>query len=69
MKEPEFVINANGVKIKKCCASCQTHDLYDSEGPRRLCTFVKKSHKVVFKDEVCGHWSISDLMWNIKTRR
>ena len=60
---PEFTKNKNGVTIKKCCASCATHEPYDSEGPRRLCTI---SQKVVQKDDLCGCWRISNAIDGIQ---
>lgn len=57
----EFVTNQNGVRIKKCCASCATHKPYDSQGPRRLCTYDQQN-KVVRKDDLCSLWSLSEAM-------
>lgn len=61
----EFTKNQNGVRIKKCCASCATHEPYDAQGPRRLCTFGR-SNKVVDKDDLCGCWRISPAIDIIK---
>jgi hypothetical protein len=61
---PEFTFNRNGVRIKKCCASCATHEPYDSNGPQRLCTLGKK---VVLKDDLCGCWRISTAIDRIRT--
>lgn len=63
---PEFTTNKNGVRIKKCCASCALHDLYDNEWPRRKC---KLSGKVVDKSDCCSKWVISDFISNIKLSR
>ncbi len=63
---PEFVKNKNGVTIKKCCASCALHGMYDYEGPRRKCNL---NDKIVDKSDCCGKWLISDFINNIKTRR
>ena len=60
----EFTRNKNHVRIKKCCASCQFHEPYDSNGPHRLCTYGRK--KVVLKDELCDHWEISEQIDGIK---
>ena len=60
----EFTLNQNGVKIKKCCASCASHEPYDANGPRRLCTLSKK---IVQKDDLCGCWHISIEIDRIKT--
>ena len=61
----EFTTNKNGVRVKKCRASCATHTPYDQEGPRRKCTF-DDCGKIVRKDDLCGHWTISDMMDGIK---
>ena len=61
----EFVRNKNHVKIKKCCASCQTHEHYDSDGPRRKCT---KHDKIVDKKDCCDNWTISDAINGVKLR-
>lgn len=63
----EYVLNKNGVRIKKCCASCKYHEPLDSDGPRRICVYLKRS-KVVRKDDACGDWSISDIIDGIKVR-
>ena len=39
----EFTLNSNGVKIKKCCASCAHHQPHSSDGPQRLC----KKHTMI----------------------
>lgn len=62
----EFTLNMNGVTIKKCCASCETHAPYDSNGPRRMCTF-NNVNLVVQRDDCCRHWSISAEMNRIRT--
>ena len=62
----EFVDNKNGVSIKKCCASCQIHDVLDDEGPRRMCLLKKKP---VHKGDCCGAWKLSDYMNNIRLHR
>lgn len=64
---PEFTINSNGVRIKKCCASCETHAPFYSEGPRRLCTLTHKK-KIVRKDDLCGSWTLSNLINKIKIK-
>ena len=63
----EYVLNKNGVRIKKCCASCKYHEPLDSDGPRRICDYLKRN-KVVKKDDACGDWSISDMIDGIKVR-
>lgn len=62
----EFTPNKHGVSIKKCCASCQTHEPLDSDGPRRLCT---KHDKPVDKSDCCDDWSMSDAINRIKLRK
>lgn len=62
---PEFVKNKYGVTIKKCCASCQTHEPYDSEGPRRLYTYDNQK-KIVDKSDLCSCWTMSDMMAKVK---
>jgi len=63
----EFTRNTNGVKIKKCCASCSHKEPYDSEGPRRMCT-LNKEKKIIRKDDLCLHWSISPDIDRIKIK-
>ena len=71
----EFTLNSNGVKIKKCCASCAHHELYDSDGPKRLCkkhTMIeagKEKQKVVDKSDLCDDWSISNMINGIKLHK
>lgn len=71
----EFTTNSNGVKIKKCCASCAYHEPYDSDGPKRLCKKHtmkedgKEKQKVVDKSDLCGDWSISDMINGIKLNK
>ena len=71
----EFTMNSNGVRIKKCCASCAHHEPYDSDGPRRLCkkhTMIqdgKESPKVVDKSDLCDDWSISETIDKIKLNK
>ncbi len=68
----EFTLNSNGVKIKKCCASCAHREPHSSDGPQRLCTKHtmqvdgKEKPKVVDKSDLCGDWSISDMINGIK---
>ena len=53
------VRNAHGVKVKRCCASCQ-HKCIESDGTR-VCAqmMIKVEHK--FK---CKQWQMSDGMKN-----
>ena len=53
----EFVTNKNGVSIKKCCASCERHELHDASGPKRNCTL---KGKIVDKSDCCMNWIISE---------
>lgn len=61
----EYVTNKNGVKIKKCCASCRFKMPHDSEGPRRECT---KHEKLVNKKDCCSEWEINEQIDIIKLR-
>lgn len=71
----EFTTNSNGVKIKKCCASCAHHNPYENDGPKRLC----KKHttteggnekpKVMDKSDLCNDWSISNFIDKIKLNK
>ena len=68
----EFTTNSNGVKIKKCCASCAHHNPYENDGPKRL----RKKHttteggnekpKVMDKSDLCNDWGISEFIDKIK---
>lgn len=60
-KKMEQAINKNGVKIKKCCASCEHKDF--DKGGNRLCM---RGNGHVLKDEVCPLWHISEKMDGIK---
>ena len=48
---PEYTTNVNGVRIKKCCASCAFKQPLDYNGAHRLCT-LGGGEKVVFKGAV-----------------
>lgn len=65
---PEFSTNKNGVRIKKCCASCLHHQPFDPEGPRRQCMLGegKKKKRIVYKFNLCRFWTISEMIDNIK---
>ena len=71
----EFTLNSNGVKIKKCCASCAHHEPYNTDGPKRLCkkhTMTedgKEKQKLVDKSDLCRDWSISDMINGIKLNK
>ena len=69
----EFTTNSNGVKIKKCCASCAHHNPYDNDGPKRLCkkrTMTEGGKpKVMDKSDLCNDWSISDFIDKIKLNK
>ena len=49
------VRNAQGVKVKKCCASCQ-HKCIELDGTR-VCTLTMKQVEQKFK---CKQWQMSD---------
>jgi len=53
------VRNAHGVKVKRCCASCQ-HKCIDSEGTR-VCAQMMIKVEQKFK---CKQWQMSDGMKN-----
>ncbi len=71
----EFTTNSNGVRIKKCCASCTHHNPFKSDGPKRLCTLHtttvggKEVPKTVDKSDLCREWGISDMMNKIKLHK
>ena len=64
---PEYTTNVNGVRIKKCCASCAFKQPLDYNGAHRLCT-LGGGEKVVFKDEVCKHWEMNAEIDRIRTK-
>ena len=53
------VRNAHGVKVKRCCASCQ-HKCIESDGTR-VCAFMMLKVQQKFK---CKKWQMSDGMKN-----
>ena len=53
------VRNANGVKVKRCCASCQ-HKCIETDGTR-VCALTKNKVEQKFK---CKQWLMSDGMMN-----
>ena len=53
------VRNAHGVKVKRCCASCQ-HKCIDSEGTR-FCAQLMLKVEQKFK---CKQWQMSDGLKN-----
>ena len=53
------VRNAHGVKVKRCCASCQ-HKCIDSEGTR-FCAQMMLKVEQKFK---CKQWQMSDGLKN-----
>lgn len=53
------VRNAHGVKVKRCCASCQ-HKCIDSEGTR-VCAQMMIKVEQKFK---CKQWQMSDGLKN-----
>ena len=61
----EYTYNTNGVRIKKCCASCQTHTSYSETSAKRICT-LDDCKKIVRKDDLCRYWVLSDMMAKIK---
>ena len=53
------VRNAHGVKVKRCCASCQ-HKCIESDGTR-VCALMMLKVQQRFK---CKKWQMSDGMKN-----
>ena len=53
------VRNAHGVKVKRCCASCQ-HKCIESDGTR-ICALMMLKVQQRFK---CKKWQMSDGMKN-----
>jgi hypothetical protein len=62
---PEFTRNKNGVRIKKCCASCRFKDYKGFSDRKRLCK-REDEVKVVDKSDCCQNWAISDEINVIK---
>lgn len=58
----EFAKNKNGVRIKKCCASCQFM-AYGKGNEERICCMGEGS---VPKNWCCEDWTISPVKNNIK---
>ena len=58
MKEKEFVRNAFGCCIRKCCASCKNRKLLRTVS-QRMCT---KHEMEVRSDYVCSLWAMSQQM-------
>ena len=61
---PEYTLNSNGVRIKKCCSSCKHHQPKDED--HRLCMFTGEK-KIVFMFELCDRWEISSQIDKIRT--
>ena len=53
------VKNAHGVKVKRCCASCQ-HKCIESDGTR-VCNLMTLIVQQKFK---CKQWEMSDALKN-----
>jgi len=64
--EYEFIYNAKGTLIKKCCASCRFKQPKDEEGPKRLCTHDTEP-KIIDKRDCCEYWAISPEIDKMKT--
>lgn len=62
MEGLEFVVNSEGTRIKKCCASCQ-YKVCTNDNDHRKCTL---SGKKVTKDFICRTWHISREMDKLK---
>jgi hypothetical protein len=65
---PEFTRNSNGVRIKKCCASCRYKEPYNFEGSRRKCMYGNMG-MIVDKSDLCGRWHISETTDKIQLKR
>lgn len=60
----EFVVNSNGVRIKKCCASCE-NKVCTNHTDFRKCTL---NGKKVTNDFLCRDWRISGFFDAIKIK-
>jgi hypothetical protein len=56
MNKKEMVLNSHGVRIKKCCASCQHKNIGKSEN-QRICMLGEGEVK---KTYLCADWEMSD---------
>ena len=65
MENNDFVINKNGKKIRKWCASCKYKSPFDKIGKKRFCN-RNNEKRIVFRDEVCNFWEISEGEDSIK---
>lgn len=59
VKKIVSVRNAHGVKVKRCCASCQNKEI-DLEG-NRICKLMQLKVEQKFR---CKDWQMSDGMRN-----
>ena len=57
------VRNAQGIKVKRCCASCQ-YKYIEIDGTR-ICTLTKQKVQQKYK---CKKWEMSDGMKNAGKR-
>ncbi len=51
----EYIRNAHGIAIKKCCASCRYKDLSKAHSTR----FCTRRRKDVKAHNLCRHWEMS----------
>ena len=56
-----MVVNPDGIRVKRCCASCAFQDLTRAKSLRR-CT---KHHRNVRPLNVCNCWLMSKLMESV----
>lgn len=62
MEGLQFVVNAEGVRIKKCCASCKFKKC-TNDNDHRKCTL---NGKKVTNDFLCLDWKIGDFFEHLK---
>ena len=63
MVRNSWATNADGIRVKRCCASCR-HKLIMMEG-NRLCELKHEKVKKAFK---CRRWEMSDLLVKLKIK-
>ena len=62
IKGCESVVNSEGARIKKCCASCK-FKVGTNDDNHRKC---KLNGKKVTKDFLCRDWCISDFFGRLR---
>ena len=61
----EFTRNAHGVRIVKCCASCQYHGIDGIREQIRICGIGHGEH---FNDYLCNDWTIGKKLDEIESK-